>query len=1449
MKKYLVSILLLCFAAMAFAQKNTGRVIIPESNLEFKANSDYTEVTITGFKYSSYSENKKFDGRVIEIPSKIQGVPVTAIGREAFTYKGDGISGLWIPDSVKDIGSYAFQCAYFGSIRLPEGLKTITTGMLNSCRTKSVTIPSSVTKISSWAFSDSEIESVSIPKGCTIVGGSGDSMAAFQNCSKLKSVTFPSGRVYFDAKPIDPDNNWAWSGEGIFRNCDSLVNISIPKGFEAVYRSEYDFADHTLADYISGKKLSENFSAQKALKSVKVRNAAVVDHEAYLAAYNQALKSGDYTRAMLLAKQYKEYYPYYKSSEWTAKYNEAIEKPYLDAYNKALASKDYNKAIQFAKEFKEKNPSVNTNEWTKRYTDIAEKTYLDEYNKAMASKDWEKAKKIINEFMEKISSDSSLSSLESKWNGMLLDIDCTRYLPAYVEMLEKKGSVAKVDSNLQFKIPLTNDLYESPSFNFTDSEGDGLWTVGYTLFLRKIKEFTGKDYQIYDNYSNSYLYRDATAEESSAYYQVRKDAVKQFMESAVNASVIEKDGLNSLYKIYLADNIYSYRKDAFSITDASGNVYTISEDDFLNYVKEVCGTEYKLYGSYYNGSYLYRNATEAELAAYNQVRKDVVKQFMEEAVKKGTVEKDNSNLLFKIYLSDSTYSYSNSKFTVKDASGDAYTLSDKDFLRYAKEVFGTEYNLYGNYSGSYIYRNATNEEASAYHQPRKDAVKQFMEEAVKKGTVEKNDSNFVFKTNLSKDVYSYTNSTFTVKNASGTAYTLSDKDFLSYAKEVCGTEYKLYGSASYLYRNATAEEIAAYHQPRKDAVKYFMDGVAKDAKFEMDNKQLMFKIYFPNETYSHRYSSVTVKDSSGKDFTFGRGEFLDYVKEACGTQYWIYANDSHPYIYRNATEEEIATYHNQRKEAVKLYMDESIKNGVVEMEGSKYLFNIPISNDVYGGFYNRTFTLKDSSGNAYVLANEIFLGYVKEIYGTEYDIYNIYDYGNYVSSYFSRNATAEEISAYHQSMRDIVKYFIDEAAESGTVEYNGSNFLFKIYLSSSTCRDTKFSIKDASGNAYTLYGNDFLSYAKEACGVEYKLYGSYYYSDSTYLYRNATKEEIAEYHQVRKDAVKQFMERAVNVGVIEKDGSNLLFKIYLSESTYRNSKFTIKDSSGKAYTLSNDDFLSYAKETSGIDYKLYGSYRDPYLYAKANDMLQLKCVFAFQNGNLHTNLVYKLKDKWEFPVEFAESNDTVTVKSFKVKKSVFEENGLKAKDVVKKIVVSDAYGNETEIGWKDLPNVQAPSTLLITVVRGSGKKAQTYIVKVPVEWDVDEMKSIKDILDFKCILAFQNGTLHTNLACNVDGKWMYVAEFVESKGEVIIKSFRAKKSVLERVGLKTKDVIKKVVLIDDSENEIAVVNNLFEIQAPATLRFTVERGSGKKAQTMIFDVPVEWNEDEVKNLR
>ena len=85
---------------------------------------------------------------------------------------------------------------------------------------------------------------------------------------------------------------------------------------------------------------------------------------------------------------------------------------------------------------------------------------------------------------------------------------------------------------------------------------------------------------------------------------------------------------------------------------------------------------------------------------------------------------------------------------------------------------------------------------------------------------------------------------------------------------------------------------------------------------------------------------------------------------------------------------------------------------------------------------------------------------------------------------------------------------------------------------------------------------------------------------------------------------------------------------------------------------------------------------------------------------------------------------------------------------------------------------------------------------------------------------------------------------------VTVKSFRVKKSVFEKSGIKTKDVIKRIVLVDESGStlEIGVSYLWTSIPAPSKLIFTVERGKGKKAQTLTIEIPVEWNEDELKQL-
>lgn len=93
------------------------------------------------------------DAREVDIPGSIDGLPVTAIGPNAF--KGNTtVSSVNIPDSVAVIGAGAFQeCSALTSVTLSSSLTEIGYYAFLKCSAlTSVTIPSSVTKIGYSAF-------------------------------------------------------------------------------------------------------------------------------------------------------------------------------------------------------------------------------------------------------------------------------------------------------------------------------------------------------------------------------------------------------------------------------------------------------------------------------------------------------------------------------------------------------------------------------------------------------------------------------------------------------------------------------------------------------------------------------------------------------------------------------------------------------------------------------------------------------------------------------------------------------------------------------------------------------------------------------------------------------------------------------------------------------------------------------------------------------------------------------------------------------------------------------------------------------------------------------------------------------------------------------------------------------------------------------------------------
>lgn len=235
---------------------------------------------------------KKYNGNdaVVNIPSEINGTPVTTIGNAAF--RDSSVTSVTIPDSVTEIGANAFaDCTNLTSVNyagdwsnltiqsgnpavqdaaneqlfdfaftpdntaviviryegtaadvtIPSRYKGKPVTMIehaafhNSAVT-SVTIPDSVTSIPDSAFGFcSQLTNISIPNSVTYIG-----FSAFNSCTSLKSITLPSSLSTIQSEA--------------FYNCGNLETIRIPVSVTSIGNYAFDVCPSLMTVTYPGSK-------------------------------------------------------------------------------------------------------------------------------------------------------------------------------------------------------------------------------------------------------------------------------------------------------------------------------------------------------------------------------------------------------------------------------------------------------------------------------------------------------------------------------------------------------------------------------------------------------------------------------------------------------------------------------------------------------------------------------------------------------------------------------------------------------------------------------------------------------------------------------------------------------------------------------------------------------------------------------------------------------------------------------------------------------------------------------------------------------------------------------------------------------------------------------------------------------------------------------------------
>lgn len=171
----------------------------------------YYSPTDDGLTYAvglpSGTENDWDDAEIV-IPASYKGKPVTGVIGKGF--ENSGIKSVSLPDSVKKIGSGAFEgCAKLKSVSFGNGVTEIESYAFGSTGLETVEIPANVAKIGGQAF-----EKNASLTAVTVYGNAEVGYKAFQDCTALRTAEF------LGEESLSLDSS-------VFSDCTALESVTL----------------------------------------------------------------------------------------------------------------------------------------------------------------------------------------------------------------------------------------------------------------------------------------------------------------------------------------------------------------------------------------------------------------------------------------------------------------------------------------------------------------------------------------------------------------------------------------------------------------------------------------------------------------------------------------------------------------------------------------------------------------------------------------------------------------------------------------------------------------------------------------------------------------------------------------------------------------------------------------------------------------------------------------------------------------------------------------------------------------------------------------------------------------------------------------------------------------------------------------------------------------------